>query len=139
MRAWQIAKILILIQLCVGVVNGILVLYDLDSVASPHPYYTTINDSNTQFVIGDLDDLNQTTDEGFTGMNSFDLGISMVTSGWMLVWSILGSMVSIFPLLVDTFHCPPLLAGIFQTGIYLEVLYGVAQWRSGRSGYAIEA
>lgn len=139
MRAWQIAKVLILTQMCVGLVNGLFLTYDMGEASSPI-YFETINDSETQFKIGDIEDLTSTSeDQEFVGMNTFDLGVGMVMSGGMLVWNVITSMVTIFPVLVNVFHCPTILAVIIQAGIYMEVLYGVAQWRSGRSGHAIEA
>ena len=140
MRAWQIAKILIITQACIGLVDSMMLMYDEDmGDGSPILYYGAVNDTDTQFVVGDIEDLGPTTDEGFTGMNTFDLGVSLVISGFWLVWSVLSSIICIFPVLVNTFHCPVLIASALQIGIYLEVLYGVAQWKSGRSGIAIES
>lgn len=137
MRAWQFAKILIITQLCIGLVNGMFLAYDMGDTT--RPYFEIVNDSNTQFTIGDIDELGQTTEDGFTGMNTFDMSVGLVISGGLIVWNIIGSMVTIYPTLVNIFHCPPVLAVLIQTGIYLEVAYGVAQWRSGRSGHSIES
>ena len=140
MRAWQIAKILIITQACIGLVDSLMLSYDEElGEGSPIVYYGAINDTETQFTVGDIENLGPSQDEGFTGMNTFDLGVSLVISGFWLVWKVLSSIVCIFPTLVNTFHCPIIIATALQMGIYLEVLYGVAQWKSGRSGIAIES
>lgn len=123
MRAWEIAKLLIIIQATIGFCNGI-GLFE-------QSYYTTQTDEYSTYEIGNLEDFNRST--GQTGiLNQFDSMVGLVAGGFMIIWKIIEAIVFIYPTLVNIFGVDASLAALGQCAIYLEVAIGVAQWWSGR-------
>ncbi|MFA7162505.1 MAG: hypothetical protein WC083_08055 [Candidatus Methanomethylophilaceae archaeon] len=132
MRAWEIAKFLIIIQATIGLMNGMGYFGDSGT------YFPTQNDSTTQYTVGDISEFNPATSGGVTQMGYFDMAVTFVMAGLNLVLKVIESIIFIFPTLVNTFGVPIPLAAILQIVIHMEVLYGVAQWKSGRSGRSID-
>ena len=126
MRAWDITLLLIVIQACIGLVNGI-GLFDTT-------YFATQNDS-TAYTVGDISDLHDVESGGAVSqMSYFDLAVTFGMAGINLLFKIIEAIVFIFPTLVNLFHIPLPLAAVMQSMIYLQVAWGYAQWKSNRSG-----
>jgi len=131
MRAWDITLLLIVIQACIGLVNGI-GLFD-------QAYFATQNDSTTAFTVGDISDLHDVESGGeVSQMSYFDLAVTFGMAGINLLFKIIEAIVFIFPTLVNLFHIPLPLAAVLQSMIYLQVAWGYAQWKSNRSGRATD-
>ena len=127
MRAWDITLLLIVVQACIGLVNGI-GLFDEN-------YFATQNDSTTAYTVGDIADLHDVESGGeVSQMSYFDLAVTFGMAGINLLFKIVEAIVFIFPVLVDQFHIPLPLAAVMQSMIYLQVAWGYAQWKSNRSG-----
>jgi hypothetical protein len=127
MRAWDITFLLIVIQACIGLVNGI-GLFDVN-------YFATQNDSTTTYTIGDISDLHDVAPGGeVSQMSYFDLAVTFGMAGINLLFKIIEAIVFIFPVLVDQFHIPLPLAAMLQSLIYMQIAWGYAQWKSNRSG-----
>jgi len=126
MRAWDITLLLIVVQACIGLVNGI-GLFDVT-------YFATQNDS-TAYTVGDISDLHDVEDGGeVSQMSYFDLAVTFGMAGINLLFKIVEAIVFIFPVLVDQFCIPLPLAAVLQSMIYLQIAWGYAQWKSNRSG-----
>lgn len=131
MRAWDITLMLILIQACIGMLNGMGV-FDVT-------YFASQNDSATTYTVGDISDLHDVAPGGdVSQMSYFDLGVTFVMAGLNLLYKIIEAIVFIFPTLVTKFYIPIPLAAVMQTMIYLQVAWGYAQWKSSRSGRSID-
>ena len=127
MRAWDITFLLIVIQACIGLVNGI-GLFDVT-------YFASQNDSTTTYTIGDISDLHDVeSGGGVSQMSYFDLAVTFGMAGINLLFKIIEAIVFIFPTLVELFHVPLPLAAMLQSLIYLQVAWAYAQWKSNRSG-----
>lgn len=127
MRAWDITFLLIVIQACIGLVNGI-GLFDVS-------YFATQNDTTTGFTVGDISDLHDVETGGeVSQMSYFDLAVTFGMAGINLLFQIVQAIVFIFPTLVEQFHVPLPLAAVLQSMIYLQVAWGYSQWKSNRSG-----
>jgi len=127
MRAWDITFLLITIQACIGLVNGI-GLFD-------QAYFASQNDSTTAYTVGDISDLHDVeSGGGVSQMSYFDLAVTFGMAGINLLFQIVQAIVFIFPILVEQFHIPLPFATVLQSMIYLQVAWGYAQWRSNRSG-----
>jgi len=126
MRAWDITLLLIVVQACIGLVNGI-GLFDVT-------YFATQNDS-TAYTVGDISDLHDVETGGeVSQMSYFDLAVTFGMAGINLLFKIVEAIVFIFPVLVDQFCIPLPLAAVLQSMIYLQIAWGYAQWKSNRSG-----
>jgi len=127
MRAWDITFILIVVQACIGLINGI-GLFDVT-------YFTTQNDSTTAYTVGDISNLHDVESGGeVSQMSYFDLAVTFGMAGINLLFKIVEAIVFIFPTLVNQFHIPLPLAAVLQSMIYLQVAWGYSQWKSNRSG-----
>src|SRR5574344_1006327 len=121
MRAWDITFLLIVIQACIGLVNGV-GLFD-------QTYFATQNDSTTAYTVGDISDLHDVETGGeVSQMSYFDLAVTFGMAGINLLFQIIQAIVFIFPTLVEQFHIPLPLAAVLQSMIYLQIAYGYAQW-----------
>ena len=126
MRAWDITLLLIVVQACIGLVNGI-GLFDVT-------YFATQNDS-TAYTVGDISDLHDVESGGeVSQMSYFDLAVTFSMAGINLLFKIVEAIVFILPTLVDQFKIPLPLAAVLQSMIYLQIAWGYAQWKSNRSG-----
>ena len=132
MRAWEIAKFLIIVQAAIGLMNGMGYFGDSEI------YFATQNDTTAQYTIGNIEEFNPASSGGVTQMSYFDMAVTLVTSGLNLIYKVFEAIICIFPTLVNVFGVPVELAALLQIVIYLEVLYGVAQWKSNRSGLSID-
>ncbi len=143
MRAWDITLLLIVIQACIGLVNGI-GLFDVT-------YFATQNDSTTAYTVGDISALHGFERGGdvpdipgieggasVSQMSYFDLAVTFGMAGINLLFKIVEAVVFIFPVLVNQFHIPLPLAAVLQMMFYLQVAWGYAQWKSNRSGRSTE-
>ena len=127
MRAWDITLLLIVVQACIGLVNGI-GLFDVT-------YFASQNDSTTAYTVGDISDLHDVESGGeVSQMSYFDLAVTFGMAGINLLFKIVEAIVFIFPVLVDQFCIPLPLAAVLQSMIYLQIAWGYAQWKSNRSG-----
>ncbi len=132
MRAWEIAKFLIIIQATIGLMNGMGYFGDSGT------YFPTQNDSTTQYTVGDISEFNPATSGGVTQMGYFDMAVTLVTAGTNLLLVVLKAIAGVYFTLTEVFCVPEPVALVFQVVIYLEVLYGVAQWLANRSGRSID-
>lgn len=131
MRAWDITLLLIGIQACIGLVNGLGVFGET--------YFATQNDSTTAYTVGDISDLHDVAQGGeVSQMGYFDLAVTFGMAGINLLYKIIEAIIFIFPTLVTQFHIPLPLAAVMQSMIYLQVAWGYAQWKSNRSGRSTE-
>lgn len=127
MRAWDITFLLIVVQACIGLVNGV-GLFD-------QTYFTTQNDSTTAYTVGDISDLHDVESGGeVSQMSYFDFAVTFGMAGINLMFNIIQAIVFIFPVLVTQFQIPLPIAAVMQSLIYMQVAYGYAQWKSNRSG-----
>lgn len=130
MRAWEIAKILIIIQATLGFISGI-GLFDTMYIENPH-------DESAAYKVGDIDELYKVEEGASMQMGYFDMGVTFVTAGANIIFSVVKSVAFIFPMLVTVFHFPVKFAALLQVAVYLEMGYGVAQWLSNRPGRSFE-
>ena len=127
MRAWDFTLLLIVVQACIGLVNGV-GLFD-------QTYFTTQNDSTTAYTVGDISDLHDVESGGeVSQMSYFDLVVTFGMAGINLMFNIIQAIVFIFPVLVTQFQIPLPIAAVMQSLRYMPVSYGYAQWKSNRSG-----
>ncbi|MFA7121399.1 MAG: hypothetical protein WC277_07945 [Bacilli bacterium] len=127
MRAWDITLLLIVVQACIGLVNGV-GLFD-------QAYFASQNDSTTAYTVGDISDLHDVEAGGEVSQTSyFDFVVTFGMAGINLLFKIIEAIVFIFPTLVDQFKIPLPLAAVLQSMIYLQIAWGYAQWKSNRSG-----
>jgi len=131
MRAWDITLLLIVVQACIGLVNGV-GLFD-------QAYFASQNDSTTAYTVGDISGLHDVGAGGEASqMSYFDFVVTFGMAGINLLFKIIEAIVFIFPTLVDQFKIPLPLAAVLQSMIYLQIAWGYAQWKSNRSGRSTE-
>lgn len=132
MMMWQITKIIIVIELVIGMV-------DASGLFTQH--FVQVNqgtgDGAVQYAVGDLNSLVQNA-QGAVGQDWFTQGVGLVFASFMWMLTVIKAVVFILPTLVERFHIPLEFAVVMQGMIYLEYGWGFAQWRAQRPGRSYE-
>lgn len=127
MRMWSLAKLLIIVEIVIVFTNSIGMF--------SYNYYTADQGVGTKYTMGDIREL-QTSARSVV-MDTFDYGIGFVMAGLNMILTVL-NIFFLLPSLSNTFKIPVQITAILQTMVYLEILWGFAQWKSGRPGAAYE-
>lgn len=127
MRMWSLAKLLIIVEVVIVFTNSIgLFSYN---------YYAADQGIGTKYTMGDIEELH--TSARSVVMDTFDMGIGFVMAGLNMILTVL-NIFFLLPSLSNTFHIPVQITAILQTMVYLEILWGFAQWKAGRPGTMYE-
>ena len=124
MRMWEIAKFLIIVELVIVFTNGI-GLFD-------HNYYTADQGTGTKYTYTDIEGTINANKQ-VTSMDYFDMAVGFVMAGLNLLLAVM-NIFFLLPSLANTFKIPIPIIAIIQTVVYLEIVYGVAQWKASRPG-----
>ncbi|MDD2637209.1 MAG: hypothetical protein PHW82_17100 [Bacteroidales bacterium] len=119
--AYDIARWLIIIQATIGFVNG-LGLFD-------DQYYQQDINNESAYETGSLDEL---AEEQTSPISYFDMLVTMVLGGFLMMIQIFLAVFFIFPTLVTQFYVPPSLASLLQVGIYWTYYGAIAELRMNR-------
>jgi len=133
MMMWQITKIIIVIELVIGMVDA--------SGLFNQNFWQTNQASGTGdvgYTTGSLSDLAASQTSGASGMDWFNQGVAWVFASLLWILTVIKAVVIILPTLIDRFHVPAPIAVVFQGLIYLEYGWGLAQWRAQRPGRSYE-
>jgi len=108
---YKLVFFLIMIQLAIGYVNG-LGLFAGNAVVTPANEYTTYNLSTANSSFG-------SSSTGMSAADAVSNGFMMAWSMFGVLWSMIGAVFLIYPLLVNVFHIPADLSILIQAGIYI--------------------
>jgi len=128
MRMWEITVFIIALELGIGVIDGI-GLFDVMYYNQSGYIQQGTTSSYNMTTTGNL--LSSSTP---SGVDYYTMGVAMVVSGLMIFLSVCQAIIFILPTLILKFHVPIQLAVPIQAMIYLMYVWGIAQWKSGRSG-----
>jgi len=133
MMMWQITKIIIVIELVIGMV---------DASGLFNQNYWQVNQASgtgdVEYTTGSLSELTNAGSSGNAGADWFNQGVALVFAAIMWILTVMKSVVVILPTLIDRFHVPAPFAVVIQAMIYLEYGWGLAQWRAQRPGRSYE-
>jgi uncharacterized membrane protein len=125
---WEITVFVITLELGIGIIDGIglfdTMMYNQTGYIQQQGA-TAYNITTTGNLI---------TASTPTSMDYYTMGVGLVMAGWNVLVSVFIAVVCILPMLILKFHVPPVLAIPLQAMIYLMYVWGIAQWKSGRSG-----
>lgn len=119
--AYDIARWLIIIEATIGFVNG-LGLFDDN-------YYQQDVNNNSAYQTGNLDEL---AEEQATPASYFDMLVTMVLGGFLMIVKMFLAVFFILPFLVTQFHIPLPLAALLQVGVYWVYYGAIAELRMNR-------
>jgi hypothetical protein len=125
---WEITVLIIVIELGIGIIDGVGLF---DTMYYNQSGYIQQQGQSTYNITTTGNLLASSTP---TSMDYYSMGVGLVLSGWNVLLSVLQAIVFILPTLINKFHIPIQLAVPLQAMIYLMYVWGIAQWRSGRSG-----
>jgi len=127
MRMWEITKLLIVVELVIVFTNA--------SGMFTHQYYQADQGTGIKYTVGDIHALHASQKN--IVMDAFDMGVGFIMAGLNLLLAVMNALF-LLPSLSATFRIPVEITAIIQTMVYLEIVWGLAQWKAGRPGAAYE-
>lgn len=125
---WEITVLIIVIELGIGIIDGMGlfdIMYYNQSGYIQQQGQATYNLTTTGTLVQSATP---------SGTDYFTMGAAWLFSSLMLVLNIVLAILFILPTLIIKFHIPPVVAIPIQAMIYICYVWGIAQWKSGRSG-----
>lgn len=119
--AFNIARWLIIIEATIGFVNGMGLFDD--------QYYQQDINNKSAYQVGDLEELAQ---EQSSPTSYFDMLVTMVLGGFLMIIKMFLAVFFILPFLVMQFHIPLSLAALLQVGVYWVYYGAIAELRMNR-------
>lgn len=119
--AYDIARWLIIIEATIGFVNGL-------GLTDAQYYQQDIN-NRSAYEVGDLDEL---AEDQTSATSYFDMLVTMVLGGFLMIIKMFLAVFFILPFLVTQFYVPLPLAALIQVGVYWCYYGAIAELRMNR-------
>ena len=129
MRAWTIFFYMLMLAASITFVNE-MHIFNEQYIASPQEPYITYDISSLNETVGDIG-----TEQP---IDMLVFAAKMAWEGLVMFMRIVVSAVLLFPLLVNLFNIPAPLAALIQVAWVATLIWGIIQFKSGRSGRSIE-
>ncbi len=127
---WEITVIIVCFELAIGLTASMSLFTQM--------YYTKAQqsvDSGAGFMTGSVGKTNDLVKSSQPqNVDYFSMGISGLYSAWGIISTTVGAVIYFYPHLITIFMVPMDLAIAIQALIYVNYVWGIGQFISGRSG-----